>query len=169
MVALVLLLVGVIGLMRLQLVGFHANQGARAQSQAVQLARELGGGLERLAWGDGRLAATGSAGPTPPSGFGRYLDSASPGIFREWDDANPVPGVRLDSQISERDPDGTSTFKRRWTVWEISDGSGLTAGGRLIAVSVVFHERTSPIPFEIVYYAFVGNTGAAMANAGAFN
>jgi type IV pilus assembly protein PilV len=168
LVALVLLLVGVLGLMRLQLVGFHANQGARVHTQAVELGRELALGLQALPWSDGRVSATGSAGTSAPSGFGRYLDSATPGNFHVWDDGSPVPGARLDSQITERDSDGTPTFKRRWSVWEISDGTGRPAGGRLIAVSVVFHERTSSIPYEVVYYGYQGNGSTAIANAGAY-
>ena len=60
--ALVVLLVGVLGLMRLQMVGFHANQAARVHTQALQVARELALGLERLDWADARVASKGTPG-----------------------------------------------------------------------------------------------------------
>lgn len=168
MVALVVLLVGVLGLMRLQMVGFHANQAARVHTQALQVARELALGLERLDWADSRVATKGTAGDKPPSVFGRLLDGGATTGFYTWDDASPVPGVRLDSQITERDADGTPNFKRRWTVWDYTDASGRPAGSKLVAVSVVFHERSNAIPYEVVYYGFLGNRGAAIANAGAY-
>ena len=76
--------------------------------------------------------------------------------------------MRLDSAITERDSDGTPTFKRRWTVWDHADDTGRAAGGRLIAVSVIFRERTSTVSYEVVYFGFQGNAGAAIANAGAY-
>jgi prepilin-type N-terminal cleavage/methylation domain-containing protein len=168
MVALVILLVGILGLMRLQMFGLHANQASRTHTSALQLARELALGLEQLPWSDSQVAPTGAAGPAPvPSAFGRILDG-NVTSYRTWSDSTPVPGARLDSQITERDPDGTPTFKRRWTVWNYTDTSGRLAGGKLIAVSVVFHERTSPIAYEVVYYGFQGNPGAVIANAGAY-
>jgi prepilin-type N-terminal cleavage/methylation domain-containing protein len=166
MVALVVLLVGVLGLMRLQMMGVHANQASRVHTQALEIARELSLGLERLDWGDTRVS--GSAGASPPAVFGHLLDSGATSGFHTWDDGSPVPDVRLDSQITERDADGTPTFKRRWTVWEYTDGTGRPAGGRLIAVSVVFHERANAIPYEVVYYGFQADRGSVMANAGAY-
>jgi type IV pilus assembly protein PilV len=168
MVALIVLLVGILGLMRLQMVGVQANQASRAHTQALQVARELALGLERLDWSDSRVATIGAAGATPPSVFGRILDSGATTGFHTWSDSAPVPGVRLDSQITERDDDGTPNFKRRWTIWDYTDASGRPAAGKLIAVSVVFHERSNNIPYEVVYYAFQGNRGAAIANAGAY-
>ncbi len=35
-------------------------------------------------------------------------------------------------------------------------------------MSVIFHERASSIPFEVVYYVSQGNAGVAMANAAAY-
>lgn len=168
MVALVVLLVALVGLMRLQAFGLHANQGARTHTQALQLARELAAGLEQLPWDDSRVAPSGTPGSAPPAVFGQLLRGNATSGFYTWSDSAAVPGVRLDSQITERDVDGTPNFKRRWTVWGMSDGSGRAPGGKLIAVSVVFHERTSSIPYEVVYYGFQGNGASAIANAGAF-
>ena len=167
MVALVLLLVGIVGLMRLQVFGLHANQASRTHTTAVELARELALGLQALPWADTRVDPT-VTGTTPTSAnFGRILDGGVTN-YKTWSDSNFVPGVRLDSEIAERDADGTPTFKRRWTVWSYTDGTGRPSGGKLIAVSVTFHERTGTIPYEVVYYGFQGNAGAVIANAGAY-
>jgi len=168
MVALIILLVGVLGLMRLQAFGFHVNQAARAHSQALQLARELAIGLEQLPWDDSRVAPNGTPGSSPPTVFGKLLPSNATTGFYSWSDSTPVPGVRLDSQINQLDLDGTPLFKRRWTVWGMTDSSGRAPGGKLIAVSIVFHERTGTLPYEVVYYGFQGNGSSAIANAGAY-
>ena len=168
MIALVVLLVGLLGLARLQVVGMQVNQASRAHTVAAQLAQELAGGLQRLDWDDGQVAPTGVVGSAPPPVFGTLLASVGSGSYHSWSDSTPVPGVRLDSAITERDADGTPTFKRRWTVWGVADGTGRPYGGRLIAVSVIFHERASSIPFEVVYYVSQGNAGVAMANAAAY-
>ncbi len=168
MVALIVLLVGLLGLLRLQVFGAQLNQASRAHTVALELAQELGGGLQRLSWNDPLVTPpSGAVGSSPPSVFGSLL-SASSGSFQTWNDGNPVPGVRPDSAITERDADGTPTYKRRWTVWGYSDATGRPYGGKLIAVSVIFHERATAVPFEVVYYVSQGNAGVAMANAAAY-
>ncbi len=67
MIALVVLLVGLLGLARLQVVGMQVNQASRAHTVAAQLAQELAGGLQRLDWDDGQVA---------PDGGGRKRSAA---------------------------------------------------------------------------------------------
>lgn len=173
MVALVVLLIGLLGLMRLQLVGITANQASRSHTIAVQLARELATGLERLNWNDPLLQATytGSAAPASPTVFGPLLQGGSvvASGYRAWDDADPVAGVRLDAAITERDGDGTPTYKRRWTVWDMQGAAGGPVGSKLVAVSVTYHERATSIAYEVVYYAQLNNIGSTFANASAYN
>ena len=170
MVALFILLIGLLGLMRLQIVGMNSNQGSRAHTAAISLARELAAGLERLDYFDPLLNPTGTSDLTPPAVFGPLLSGTSlpASGFKTWSDAAPVPGVRLDADITDRDADGTPTHKRRWTVWGYAGSAGAAPGGKVIAVSVVYHERALSIPFEIVYLTAVGYSGGAIANAAAF-
>ena len=87
--------IDMLGLAQLQIYGVTGNQGARAQTLAASLARELATGLERLDPTDSRLALTGTAGASAPSGFGSLLADATPATV--WSDTTPIPGVTLDS------------------------------------------------------------------------
>jgi hypothetical protein len=86
-----------------------------------------------------------------------------------WDDSNAVPGARLDATL-ERDPTNAAlpVFQRRWTVWDAGVAANGTAA-KIIAVSVIWRERTIAIPKEIVVYVNSEVTGAFMANINAFN
>ncbi|HET9551916.1 MAG TPA: prepilin-type N-terminal cleavage/methylation domain-containing protein [Anaeromyxobacteraceae bacterium] len=172
MVALSILLVGLVGLMRMQVMGMYANQASRAHTMAVQLANELAGALQRLPWESALVQPSATAATTPPAVFGKLLDGTSlpTSGFVAWSDAShaaTLPSVRTDAQLAEFDPDGTPVYARRWTVWGYAAPGG-TLGGKVIAVSVVFHERGSAIPYEVVVYAQQGNPGAAFANAAAY-
>lgn len=171
LVSLSILLVGMLGLVQLQIYGIAANGGARAHTNAMQLARELAAGLARLPATDTRL--TGSSGATgePPAVFGRILqgDGSAPSDAHRYDDAAPIPGTRLDAAIEK---DGSSTtdpmYVRRWTVWD----SSTTASGvatKVVAVSVIYRERGSPSPREIMIYTQVANRGLFGANIAAYN
>lgn len=171
MVALSVLLVGLLGLMRMQVIGLHANQASRAHTTAAQLGGELAGALQRLPWDDALVQPVDAADTTPPKVFGRLLDAttlASSG-YTAWDDAYAakLPGVRTDKELNEFDDDGSPVYERRWTVWSYAAPGGLE-GARLIAVSVIFHERGMNIPYEVVTYAQQGNPAAAFANAAAY-
>jgi hypothetical protein len=170
-ISLAILLVGMLGLVQLQIYGITANGGARAHTNAVQLARELAAGLARLPTTDVRLA--GSAGTTgePPAVFGRILqgDGSGASDAHVYSDAAPIPGTRLDSAI-EKDGASTTTpiYVRRWTVWDsFSSGSGVAT--KVIAVSVIYRERGSPNPREVVLYTQVANRGLFGANISAYN
>src|SRR5512138_1121538 len=76
MVALSILLVGILGMMQLQVVGITSTSGARSHTQALQIARELAAGLEQLSPDDTLLAAN-FTGDTPPSAFGHVLTGVS--------------------------------------------------------------------------------------------
>jgi prepilin-type N-terminal cleavage/methylation domain-containing protein len=167
LIALAVMLVGLLGLMRLQVFGIQANQGSRAHSTAVAVARELALGLERLDFNDPLLTANG-VGATPPSPFGHLLNGTtlSTGTFTTWDDGAHLPrlpGVRPDTAL-EREPGGTPVFARRWTVWSYQGSAG-PVGSKIIAVSVVFHERASPVLYEIVYLTSVRDPSSISAGA----
>ena len=166
-VSLGLLLVGMLGLMQFQLMGFGANQSARAQTRAMQLALELRAGLEQLPYADSALGINGTWGTTAPSPFGSLLgaDSTALGLAHTWNDASPIPGVTLDSAL-EQDPSnpGHALYARRWTVWGYSELSSMNAGSLIIAISVIYRDRGSPIPREVVVYTQRVNPAAVFSN-----
>jgi type IV pilus assembly protein PilV len=168
MISLVILLIGLVAMARLQIFGMSSTQGGRAQTIATQLATELAGALATVdstkAPGTTLLTAS-FAGAAPPSGFGALL--ADPSSAHAFSDASPVPGVRLDATL-EQDPlaPGTPLYRRRWTVWDmtVTNPAGATVTtGKMIAVSVIWHERAIGIPREIVVYAANGNLSNVMA------
>lgn len=171
MIALSVLLIGLVGMARLQIYGMGATQGARAFTTASQLAAELAAALERLPAGDPRLSgAPGPTPTTPPTPFGslRWGGVTSPSVHL-WSDAAPVPGARLDGTL-ERDPgDWTQPiYVRRWTVWDVGVAANGTAA-KVIAVSVIYRERAIGIPREVVRYVHSEVRGNFMANITAFN
>lgn len=173
MIALTILLIGLVGMARLQIFGMGATQGARAQTVATQLAAELASALTRLPADDARLSGTQSnaATPnTPPANFGRLatIGTSVTGLH-VFDDANPIPGARLDATLPRDPEDPTSPiYHRRWTVWD----AGVAANGvaaKVVAVSVTFRERTIATPREVVVYVNSEVRGSFMANINAFN
>lgn len=173
MIALTVLLIGIIGTAKLQIYGMSATQGGRAQTIATELASELAGALSRLPMVDvngiPEPRLLGAAGPddlTPPTTFGRLLPLGIPTSTQVhvWSDGAAVPGARLDQDL-ERDPEDPTqpVYRRRWTVWDV----GTTANGvpsKLIAVSVIFRERTSALRKEVVILTASEVRGAFMAN-----
>lgn len=171
MVALTILLVGLTGMARLQYYGMSATQGARAATTAAELANELCSALERLPASDPKLGgASGPTATTPPPGFGPQLFASGGGVtVHPWDDAAPIPGARLDATL-ERDPnDGTKPiYQRSWTVWDVGAAAGGTAA-KVIAVSVIYRERTITVRREVLRYVHAEVRGSFMANITAFN
>jgi type IV pilus assembly protein PilV len=168
MIALSVLLIGIVGMAKLQIFGMASTQGARAQTQATQLAQELAGALAQLPSSDSRLSGLG--GTTPPTPFGALGSDTPTGTnLHTWSDASAVPGARLDATLERNPEDSTQPiFRRRWTVWD----AGVTGNGtaaKIIAVSVVWRERTIARPREIVVYVNSEVAGAFMANITAFN
>jgi type IV pilus assembly protein PilV len=156
MVAMSVLFFGLLGMMRLQIWGLNSNQGARANTIATQLGRELASGLERLPFHDPRLAATASFGgllqadgTVPGGGFTPYA---------------PVPGVRDDAALPQ-DELGP-VYQRRWTV-SVQQAAGQDAI-KIVAVSVVFRERGIQRPKEVVVYAHNVNRPLLTANLPAY-
>jgi hypothetical protein len=178
MIALTVLLVGLVAMARLQIFGIGTTQGARAQTIATQLAMELANALSQLDAADPSHRLDGTAGPdanTPPAGFGRLVDQglvpgvSAPAPIIEWSDTNPVPGARLDSAL-EQDPEyrGQPLYKRRWTVWN----AGVAANGvaaKVIAVSVIFRDRSVARRREVLLYVHSEIKGSFMSNLTAFN
>jgi prolipoprotein diacylglyceryltransferase len=80
-----------------------------------------------------------------------------------------VPGARLDSTL-ERDPQDSTlpVYRRRWTVWDAGVSSS-GAAAKIVAVSVVYRERTIATPREVVLYVHSEIRGNFMANINAFN
>ena len=168
MVSLGILAVGMLGLMHLQILGLSWNQSARADSRATELALELRAGLEQLAYGDGHLAVTGTWGATHPTPFGALLvsgGSVATGATA-WSDASAIPGVTLDSAI-ERDPTDTSKarYLRRWTVWGYTEMSSMNAGALVIAISVIYQDKGSRQPREVVVYTQRVNPAVVLSSA----
>lgn len=173
-ISLSLLLVGIVGMMHLQIVGVTADAGARAQTRALQLARELVAGIEKLDPTDARIAAHHSGAP-PPAAFGRLLlpdGTVATSGFTPWDDATPIAGVTTDATLLARegaDPeDGTlPLFQRRWSVWQ-AETAVLYGGVHLIAVSVTYREKALPGIREVVLLTHVSNQGLSSAFASAY-
>jgi prepilin-type N-terminal cleavage/methylation domain-containing protein len=161
MIALTILLVGLLGMMRLQIIGISSNNGGRLQTVGTELAQELVTGLERLPFGDPLLAVTGTAGPAAPTPFGRLVagaEIAEGGLT--WADGSAVPGVRLDTEL----PPG---FTRRWTVWGYSPSSGALPAVKVVAVSVTWREPALALPREVVLYTQLVDPGAIVSNLAA--
>lgn len=161
MIAIAILTVGMLGLMQLQIMGIYSNQGARANTTAAQLGRELLSGLEALPTDSGLLSAT--------TEFGPLLKADGSALAaREYTDTTPVAGVRTNASL-ERDPeDGTvSIYRRRWTVLNYGP-PGAEASVRRLAVSVIWRERGLSRPRELVLYGQRSNPGAVLSSAAAF-
>lgn len=153
MISLSILLVGLLGTMHLQIWGLGSNQGARAHTQAMQIARDLAAGLEKLPFDDARLAATASFGRLVQSDgslpTGGYFDCAS---------TTAIPGVQ-----AAIPPD----FQRLWTVKDVATSGG-GAAAKVIAVSVVYRERKLRALREVVLYVQQSNRKLLAANAAAY-
>jgi len=159
-IALSILLVGLLGMFRLQIFGVTSDDGARAHTQAVQVGTELLSALQRLPVDDPRLDDHFTGETIPPAGFGHVLlpGGLTSTPFATWSDATPLPGVRLDADMiadSMSDPvDGSlPRFMRRWTVWMPATVPGTgTDGSKLIAVSITWRERGIDGLREVVLY-----------------
>jgi type IV pilus assembly protein PilV len=156
MVAMSVLLIGLLGMMRLQMFGLTSNQGARAQMVAAQLGREVLASLGRLPWNDPRLA--------PTAAFGQLLQGDGSVLAGFVAGADLLPGVRPDGSL-ESDHRGVM-FERRWTV---RDEGAANSGVKTISVSVIYRERTNPVPRELVLFGGRVNGGLLAANVSAYN
>jgi type IV pilus assembly protein PilV len=159
MIAMAILLVGLLGMMRFQMVGISSNNAGRMQTLATGIALELVSGIERLPFGDPLLSPTGTSGPTAPSPFGRLLADGSTVATgaHAWDDAAPIPGVRLSTEVP-------SAFERRWSVWGFSPSPGALPAVKIVAVSVVWTEPALRYPRELVLYTQLLDAPALVAN-----
>jgi hypothetical protein len=159
MVALSVLLIGLLGMLRLQIIGIGSNNGGRLQTLGTEIAQELVSGLERLPFGDeDLLPVTGTSGPTAPTPFGRLVTGATIATgANEWSDTTPVPGVRLATEL----PPG---FTRRWTVWGYSPSAGALPAVKLVAVSVTWREPALAMPREVVLYTQLYDASALVSN-----
>jgi prepilin-type N-terminal cleavage/methylation domain-containing protein len=155
MVSMSVLLVGLLGMMRLQVLGLSSNQGARANMTAAQLAREVANGLQQLAFQDARLAVTGA--------FGPLLQTDGTVLAGHAAVAETLPGVRPDAAL-ESDSAGP-VYQRRWTV----SAQGRAEGTRVFAVSVIYRERGNPTPREVVVYGTRVNSAGLGSNIAAYN
>lgn len=175
-VALAILLVGLLGMLKLQLMAMGANHAARVQTQASQVARELVAGLERLPVTSGLLDATGSGATAPPN-FGplQFGPAARVSAAHAYDDASPVPGTRTNAQLAAQ---GDVQYDRRWTVWDYqpagvqASGVGNGAAAKIVAVSVryTFHQGGpgGPGSGEVVQYLTRGSPGMFLGDVAAY-
>ncbi len=174
-VSLTILLIGIVGMMQLQIVGITADAGARAQTQAFQLARELAAALEKLDPLDAQLTAPHSTSLVPPASFGHALlgdGTVATSGLTAWDDAKALPGVTTDAQLLasagvDAEDATLPRFQRRWSVWEAQTAA--TSGGvKLVAVSVTYREKALPGRREVVLLTQISNTGLSSAFASAY-
>jgi hypothetical protein len=170
MIALAVLLIGLVGMFQLQIYGLSSTHGARLHTQAIEMGRELAAALERLQYDDPLLTPT--VADPPPSDFGKVIrpdGSLDGSAFTTWDDAmmGSLPNVRPDSVFDRDSIDpALPAFQRRWAVWA---PSGLASNYiRVVAVSVVFREKTFQQAREVTLLTQISSPGAALANAAAF-
>jgi prepilin-type N-terminal cleavage/methylation domain-containing protein len=161
MIALSVLLVGLVGMMQLQIFGIGANAGGRKHTQATELAQELAAAMERLPFNDASLLPLGTTGPTAPDGFGRLVhgNTLDPSSALEWSDGT-IPGVRSKAEVG----DG---YERRWTVWGYSPAAGAPPAVKLVAISVVYREAGFQAPREVLLYTQIHDPAALAANLAA--
>lgn len=161
-IALAVLMVGMLGFLRFQIVALYADKGARSAVQAQEVARELTAGLLRLDPLDARLDPTLTG--EMPGDFGRVGSDG----WRAWSDASAISGVTLDSELPP-DPVDPSLplFQRRWSVWQL-ENANVASAVRLVAVSVDYHEPGFTTTRTVTQYAQVANPGAAAVNASAY-
>jgi hypothetical protein len=173
MVSLSILLIGILGMMQLQVLGVTATSGGRAQTTAYALARELAASLEQLS-PDDPLIVKDFEGDVPPAQFGHLLiapNTLSGSGFKTWADGNGMRGVTTDAAIVAEfgyDPiDAAPRFQRRWQVWQMATAAA-DAGVKGIAVSVTYREPKLPTLREVVLLTQVSNKGLSSAFASAY-
>ncbi len=153
MISLSILLIGLLGMMHLQVWGITSNQGARAHTQAMQLARDLAAGLEKLPFDDSRLVATDQ--------FGRLVQSngSLPASgYKDYASATAIPGVQATIPTD---------FRRFWTVKDVAT-IGTTGTTKVVAVSVVYQERTLRQLREVLLYVHHSNRKLLTSNVAAY-
>jgi type IV pilus assembly protein PilV len=176
MIALTILLVGILGMMQLQVLGITSNAGARSYSQALQVAHELAAALEQLPANDPLLDPQFTGGANPDPAFGSVLSAPntlrSTSTFKEYDDTSAnVRGAASNAAITATygsDPtEAAPRYMRRWQVWQAETAA--TGGGvKAIAVSVTYREPRLPGLREVVLLTQVSNRGLASAFAAAY-
>jgi type IV pilus assembly protein PilV len=154
MISLSILLVGLLAMMNLQIWGMNSNQGARAQMQATQLAREVASAIQQLPFDDSRLGPTDS--------FGSLI-----GVTSGYTSFTTLPGVRPDTDL-EHDAGGL-VYQRRWTVQTVTTGGVASSGAKVVAISVIFRERGIPAPREVLMFVSKTDLTGLGANIGAYN
>lgn len=177
MVALTILLIGIVGMMQLQVLGITSNAGARSYSQALQVAHELASALEQLDASDTTLLGahyTGS-GPAAPAGFGSVLSGPntlrSSSAFTTFTDSTVLRGAASNATIlatyGKDVAENLPRYQRRWQVWQV-DTASTAVGVKAIAVSVTYREPKLPGLREVVLLTQVSNRGLASAFASAY-
>jgi hypothetical protein len=166
MVSLSILLVGLLGMMQLQVFGISSNQGARAHTRAMMIARDLASALQQLPSNSSLLTGpTGSL--TAPTPFGSLLSGqtiTTGGTIHTWAEL-PTSFNALPESVIERDPasPGDPLYQRRWTVWNYAT-SGTFSAVAVVAVSVIYHETRLQGLKEVVVYGDVVNQAGILAN-----
>jgi type IV pilus assembly protein PilV len=170
-ISLSILLVGILGTLQLQIFASTSDEAGRVHTQAIQVGHQLLAALQQLPPDDPLLAEQWTS-AAPPDEFGHLLlanGSVTGGSFTAYSDSSPLPGVTLDSDYvaaSVTDPldDSLPRFQRRWTVWMPPTPAGMV-GSKLIAVSIMWRERSFPALRETVLYGTVISGAAVTALA----
>ncbi len=92
----------------------------------------------------------------------RILDTSGNGLLSWY-----VCG--LDWIAAQRDPIDPSkpVYRRRWTVWNAATTARTSSSAKIVAVSVIWRERTLPNPREVVAYVHSEIRGSFMADINA--
>jgi type IV pilus assembly protein PilV len=178
-IALAVLMIGIAGTMQLQMLGITSNAGARANTRAYQLARELAAALSQVGPANPLLLPVDFRSDAPPPEFGRILvktETLTSSSFKTWADGMPLAGVTTDAEIfrdSGADPlDKTKPlFQRRWQVWQLPNASTAVATGgglNVVAVSVTYREASLTGQREVVLLTQVSNTGLSASFISAY-
>lgn len=173
-IALSILLVGILGMMQLQILAITSTAGARAHSQALQVAHQLAAALEQLPVTDPHFTTVHFTGAAPPAEFGSVLagpNSLRTSGFTPYDDGARVAGAPTDAELIAAygvDPENGALprFQRRWQVWQM-DTASATGQVMGLAVSVTYREQRMPGLREVVLLTHVANRGVFAAYAGA--
>jgi hypothetical protein len=166
MLAMGILAFGLLAMWHMHMFGITSTAAGRRHTVAAGIARELLSGIEQLPFAHPLVADTGATGPVPPATFGRLVDAYGnlAAGAREWDEGNPIPGVRLDATPEIAEARG---YRRRWTVWGLSQTPGGASGVKVIGASVTWEDPPYSRRREVVEYTFLANPAMIFQNLAA--
>lgn len=156
MIAIVIMLIGLLGLASLQVVGVRANSFGRHMQQASMLASDLAENIERWDYNDTRISPTtlrtwnvSNSSDTSTMDSKYDLGRAdAPSLTSDFSDkvgdskatvANAL-GTTYAGLSSDTDGDGTPDFVRYWNVWGTTINAAEGVTGKTIQIIVRWKE-----------------------------